>query len=603
MDPNGVWQLFVGDASGGATGNLVGWSLRLDEVPLAGTSGPSPLAIEIVDGAGLVSRNINSITATSGTGQVTVRAVAVATKGYAEGSQTVVINLEKATPTISVVPTASPIFQGQTLASSMLSGGSASVQGSFAFTSPSTAPAAGMSSHSVTFTPNESANYNTATELLSVQVTLPPPVNFGSAATFTYSPTSYIDIPNPLTGDFTICFRLKTTDTSGSGPQWYNGKGLVDGEIGEAANDFGVSLCAGKIAFGIGGNPDVTLNSATSVNDGAWHAIAVTRSGSEMKIYIDGVEDKSGNDGPTGGREVTNLRIGMLASGGNGSLNGQIDDVRLYTSANTSYVLAAITGTLTTFPQADLAAYYPLDGNANNASDNNQNGTATNVSWSPGQSPGFWDLAQGDYHLENDGNRLLLELGGEKPLYDQIFVRNGAATLDGIVNLMFYGTYTGPLSGSWQTFDLVWAQNGIVFGDNYQLIFNQAGYTLDTAVVEKDGGQLWQATVREVVTQEDLDQAVALAQPALGLAKSPGANGAVEMMYTYSRPTGGSYVDSRYVVGGVSYEVQMSADLKTWFSAPIEEVGTTPSGEGMEDITVRVISTASRGFLRLKVSE
>ncbi|NBS87571.1 MAG: hypothetical protein EBS60_05760, partial [Verrucomicrobia bacterium] len=88
MDPNGVWQLFVGDASGGATGNLVGWSLRLDEVPLVGTSGPSPLAIEIVDGAGLVSRNINSITATSGTGQVTVRAVAAATKGYAEGSQT-----------------------------------------------------------------------------------------------------------------------------------------------------------------------------------------------------------------------------------------------------------------------------------------------------------------------------------------------------------------------------------------------------------------------------------------------------------------------------------------------------------------------------------
>jgi hypothetical protein len=198
---------------------------------------------------------------------------------------------------------------------------------------------------------------------------------------------------------------------------------------------------------------------------------------------------------------------------------------------------------------------------------------------------------------------LLLELGGEKPLYDQIFVRNGAATLDGIVNLMFYGTYTGPISGSWQTFDLVWAQNGIVFGDDYQLIFNQDGYTVDTALVDKDGGQLWQATVREVVTQEDLEQAVALAQPALGVAKSPGANGSVEMMYTYSRPTGGTSVDSRYVVGGVSYEVQMSTDLKTWFSAPIEEVSAAPSGEGMEDITIRVISSSSQGFLKLKVSQ
>jgi hypothetical protein len=268
-----------------------------------------------------------------------------------------------------------------------------------------------------------------------------------------------------------------------------------------------------------------------------------------------------------------------------------------------SYVLAAVTGPLTTFPQDNLAAYYPLDGNANDASGNNRNGGAVNVSWSPGQSPGFWDLAQGDYQLENDGNRLLLELGGEKPLYDQIFVRNGAATLDGIVNLMFYGTYTGPLLGSWQTFDLVWAQNGIVFGDDYQLIFNQDGYTVDTALVDKDGGQLWQATVREVVTQEDLEQAVALAQPALGVAKSPGANGSVEMMYTYSRPTGGTSLGGRYMVGGLSYEVQYSSDLKTWVGATVEEVSTVPSGDGMEEVTVRVISNSNHGFLKLKVSE
>jgi hypothetical protein len=75
------------------------------------------------------------------------------------------------------------------------------------------------------------------------------------------------------------------------------------------------------------------------------------------------------------------------------------------------------------------------------------------------------------------------------------------------------------------------------------------------------------------------------------------------MMYTYTRPAGGSYVDGRYVVGGVSYEIQMSADLRTWVSAPIEEVSAVPSGDGMEDITVRVISTSSRGFLRLKVSQ
>jgi len=174
MDPNGVWQLFVGDASGGATGNLAGWSVRLDEVPLVGTSGPaSSLSYQIVDGTGLVSRNANSITATSGTGQVTVRAVAAATTGYTEGSQTVVINLEKITPKITKWPTASTIFQGQTLASSSLTGGSADISGTFAFASPSTAPAVGTSSQSVIFTPSSSANYNTATTSVSVTTAMP----------------------------------------------------------------------------------------------------------------------------------------------------------------------------------------------------------------------------------------------------------------------------------------------------------------------------------------------------------------------------------------------------------------------------------------------
>jgi hypothetical protein len=109
--------------------------------------------------------------------------------------------------------------------------------------------------------------------------------------------------------------------------------------------------------------------------------------------------------------------------------------------------------------------------------------------------------------------------------------------------------------------------------------------------------------VREVVTQEDLEQAAALAQPALGVAKSPGANGSVEMMYTYSRPTGGTSVNGRYVVGGVSYEIQYSSDLKTWVGATVEEVSTVPSGDGMEDITVRVISNSNHGFLKLKVSQ
>jgi hypothetical protein len=62
------------------------------------------------------------------------------------------------------------IIYGQTLASSVLSGGTSTVAGSFAFTTPSTAPAAGTASQGVIFTPTDTSNYNTVADTVSVTV-------------------------------------------------------------------------------------------------------------------------------------------------------------------------------------------------------------------------------------------------------------------------------------------------------------------------------------------------------------------------------------------------------------------------------------------------
>ena len=70
------------------------------------------------------------------------------------------LTVNKATPTVSTWPTASAITYGQTLASSTLSGGSATVAGSYSWASSGTAPAAGTASQSVTFTPTDTSNYN-----------------------------------------------------------------------------------------------------------------------------------------------------------------------------------------------------------------------------------------------------------------------------------------------------------------------------------------------------------------------------------------------------------------------------------------------------------
>ena len=66
---------------------------------------------------------------------------------------TVTVTVAKATPTVTSPPTASAISVGQTLASSTLTGGTAtnpnggaSVAGTFAWTTPTTVPPAGTAS-------------------------------------------------------------------------------------------------------------------------------------------------------------------------------------------------------------------------------------------------------------------------------------------------------------------------------------------------------------------------------------------------------------------------------------------------------------------------
>jgi len=90
------------------------------------------------------------------------------------GSASVTVN--KATPTVSAWPTASAIASGQTLASSILSGGTASVPGSFSWTTPAMVPATGMTSQSVTFSATDAADYNTVAG--SVSVTVNPAVAY-----------------------------------------------------------------------------------------------------------------------------------------------------------------------------------------------------------------------------------------------------------------------------------------------------------------------------------------------------------------------------------------------------------------------------------------
>ena len=84
------------------------------------------------------------------------------------GTASVTVN--KATPSVTAWPTASSITYGQTLASSTLSGGTSTPAGSFAFTTPTTAPGVGTASQSVIFTPTDTTDYSTLAGTASVMV-------------------------------------------------------------------------------------------------------------------------------------------------------------------------------------------------------------------------------------------------------------------------------------------------------------------------------------------------------------------------------------------------------------------------------------------------
>ena len=145
--------------------------------------------------------------------------------------------------------------------------------------------------------------------------------------------STYVTIPRSVTTDFTVTMWVKTTDNAAwNGAQWWNGKGLVDGEVGGGGADWGTALVDGKFVLGVGSTGgDVTLASSVNINDGAWHHLAATRNNTTgaMAVYVDGVLRGSGT-GPTGARTFPPaLRIGGRQTGGN-FLAGSLDDVRLY---------------------------------------------------------------------------------------------------------------------------------------------------------------------------------------------------------------------------------------------------------------------------------
>lgn len=109
----------------------------------------------------------------------------------------------------------------------------------------------------------------------------------------------YIRRANIVAGTMTAIAWVKTTQTGGVDSNAYNGPGIWWADVSGGANDIipMAIVTGGKLGFFTGsGAGGTTLVSASAINDGVRHMIAVTRDSTTgaKQIYIDGSLSASG---------------------------------------------------------------------------------------------------------------------------------------------------------------------------------------------------------------------------------------------------------------------------------------------------------------------
>lgn len=104
----------------------------------------------------------------------------------------------------------------------------------------------------------------------------------------------YIEIKQPVSGDFSVCFWARTMQTgyNAENGAFYGSTGMVDNECIGCGNDFGVDLLDDRAIFGLF---DYHLPSSRYINSGQWIHIAAVRdsANAKMLLYLNGKLDTS----------------------------------------------------------------------------------------------------------------------------------------------------------------------------------------------------------------------------------------------------------------------------------------------------------------------
>jgi len=138
----------------------------------------------------------------------------------------------------------------------------------------------------------------------------------------------YVQLANTLaisTADFTLEAWFKTTGSASEQRIWDDGGGNYV-HIGVLAN--------GKVeAKARNGGGSLTLDSSASYNDGAWHQVALVRSGTSFTLYLDGAQALA--PGTLSGSVDSSSSTPTIGAGSAGAtpFAGDLDEAAFYSSA------------------------------------------------------------------------------------------------------------------------------------------------------------------------------------------------------------------------------------------------------------------------------
>ena len=187
-----------------------------------------------------------------------------------------------------------------------------------------------------------------------------------------------------------LWFNTKTVAASGQ-YGWIDEEGVWGFKYGQPADtQFCFATVAGSWTWCVGAPSTYTFNANT------WYFIAFTyNNGSPTEFYIDGIQYPGSVETGvmTTGTDLP-LQIGQAVSSSSPytTLDGSIANIQIYNASLSSAEISALylegIGGAPIRPQ-NLTAWWPLNGNANDYSGNNNNGQLSNVIFSSSWESGY----------------------------------------------------------------------------------------------------------------------------------------------------------------------------------------------------------------------